>query len=288
MDLKVTEYTVDGDGVAVVRFNRPGRGNSWSGRMSAEYKWIMARLDDDPAVRVIVITGAGRQFCVGADFKALDLYAESGEDYAASVLQLDGARPGYGVRPEYDHDLVWHWGMKKPVIAAINGACAGIALAIAAYCDYRYAAEGAKITSASPRFALPAEYGLSWLLPRMIGLTHATDWLVSGRVVLAEEAAQRGFLNEVFAADQFMERVTAQARNLATTLSPLATATTKRQIYAELMSADVGCAVEDSKQLISTLMRGGDYKEGVRALQEKRLPRFGPLDAGATITGAVR
>ena len=84
MDLKVTDYTVDGDGVAVVRFSRPGRGNSWSGRMSAEYKWIMARLDDDPAVRVIVITGAGQQFCVGADFKALDLYAESGEDYAAS------------------------------------------------------------------------------------------------------------------------------------------------------------------------------------------------------------
>ena len=122
----------------------------------------------------------------------------------------------------------------------------------------------------------------------MIGLTHATDWLVSGRVVLAEEAAQRGFLNDVFAADQFMERVAAQARILATTLSPLAMATTKRQIYAELMSAAVGCAVEDSKQLISTLMRGGDYKEGVRVLREKRLPRFGSLAAGATIPGAVR
>lgn len=256
--------------------------------MSAEYKWIMAELDEDPAARVIVVTGAGKQFCVGADFKALDHYADSGEDYAASVLQLDGAKPGYGVRHEYDHDLVWHWGMKKPVIAAINGACAGIAVAIAAYCDYRYAAAGAKITTASPRFALPAEYGLSWLLPRMIGLTHATDWLVSGRVVLAEEAAQRGFLNDVFAADQFMELVAAQARILATTLSPLAMATTKRQIYAELMSLDVGCAVEDSKRLISTLMRGGDYKEGVRALQEKRLPRFGSLDAGATIPGAAR
>ena len=283
LDLKVTDYTIDTDGVATVRLNRPGRGNSWTGRMNAEYRWIMSRVDNEPTARVIVVTGAGKQFCVGADFKALDHYAETEEDYVTSLRPNEFAKPGYGVRAEYDHDIAWHWGLKKPVIAAINGACAGIAVAIAGFCDFRYAVAGAKITTAAAKLGLPAEYGLSWLLPRIVGLTHATDMLFTGRIVLAEEAYRMGFLNDVFGQDEFEARIAAIAKSMAVGLSPMAAAMTKRQVYAELMSDDVGAAVEESKRLIGLLMKEPDFKEGARAMQERRPPRFADLPDGAII-----
>lgn len=283
MELKVIECGIDESGVACVRLNRPGRGNSWSGRMNAEYRWLISQLEADPKVRVIVVTGAGRQFCVGADFKALDHYSDTGADYAESVRHTDDVRPGHGIRPEYDHDIVWQWGLAKPLIAAINGACAGIAVAIAAFCDFRYAAAGAKITTASPRLGLPAEYGLGWLLPRIVGLTHAADMLMTGRIVLAEEARAMGFVNEVFPVEEFHDRVMERARSLATSVSPRAFAVTKRQLYAELMSGDVGEAVEESKRLISVLMRDADFREGAAALQEKRPAKFLPLDGDAAL-----
>lgn len=283
MELKVTDYTIDEAGVATVRFNRPGRGNSWTGRMNAEYRWIMTELDENPAVRVIVVTGAGDQFCVGADFKALDHYAQTGDDYVASVTSDEFATPGHGVRPEYDHDIVWHWGLRKPVIAAINGACAGMAMAIAGFCDFRYAVAGAKITTAAAKIGLPAEYGLSWLLPRIVGLTHAVDLLFTGRIVRAEEAYRMGFLHDVFAPEEFQARVQEIARSLAGTLSPMAAAITKRQLYAELMSDDVGASVEDSKRFIEFIMKTPDFKEGSRALQDRRPAKFGPLPADTPI-----
>jgi enoyl-CoA hydratase/carnithine racemase len=279
MELKVTDYQTDADGVATVRFNRPGRGNSWTARMNQEYRWIMQRLDADTAARVIVVRGAGNQFCVGADFKALDFYAEEERDYAATVGSAGAAQPGYGVRSEFDHDLVWHWGLQKPVIAAINGACAGIAVAIAGFCDLRYAVAGAKITTVAARLGLPAEYGLGWLLPRLVGVTHAADILLTGRIFSAEEALQMGFVNAVFSADEFDSRVDAIARSMARTVSPQAALTTKRQLYAELMDLDVGHCVEESKRLIGELMRRDDYKEAVAAMGERREPKFKGLGA---------
>ena len=282
MELKVTTYAVDADGVATVQFNRPGRGNSWTARMNEEFRWLMAQADGDPQVRVIVLTGAGRQFCVGADFGALDFYAEGDKDYLATVRGDKFAQPGYGVRPEFDHELVWQWGLRKPVIAAINGACAGIAVAIAGFCDLRYAAAGAKFTTVAPRIGLPAEYGMAWLLPRLMGVTHAMDVLLSGRVFLAEEARRMNFVNDVFAEDEFAERVAAVARNLARNGSPRAMEQTKRQVYAELMEADVGACVDDSKRLIGEFMRSADFREGVAAQRDKRPPQFAALAGKGT------
>lgn len=279
MELKVTTYSVNEDGVATVAFNRPGRGNSWTTRMNAEYRALMKMADDDPAVRVIVLTGAGNQFCVGADFKALDYYAESERDYVATVNPVEFAQPGHGVRAEYDHELVWHWGLKKPVIAAINGACAGIAVAIAGYCDLRYAVSGAKLTTATARLGLPAEYGLAWLLPRLMGVTHAADVLITGRIFTAEEALKMGFVNDVFSRETFDDRIASIARSIAFTVSPQSALATKRQLYAELMQLDVGACIEDSKRLIGELMHGDDFKEGVAAMAEKRPPRFEGLGA---------
>ena len=277
MDLRVTEHSLS-DGVAVVRLKRPERGNSWTTRMNAEYRWIMARLDADPGARVIVVTGAGRHFCVGADFKALDHHEKSDADYVAAANATEMARPGHGVRPEFDHELVWHWGLRKPVIAAVNGACAGIAVALAAFCDLRYAAAGAKFTTATPRLGLPAEYGLSWILPRIVGLTHAADILLSGRVFLAEEARGMGFLNAVFPPETFEAEVLRIAGEMARTASPVAMKAAKRQLYAEVMGGDPGRSVEHSKELIGQLMKHPDFPEGLAAQRDKRAPRFRGLD----------
>ena len=275
MDLKVTRYEIDDDGVATVWLDRPGRGNSWTGRMNVEYRWIMAQLDADPAVRSVVLTGAGRQFCVGADHGALDYYTDAERDYVDSVRVEGMSLPGYGVRPEFDHDLVWQWGLRLPVVAAINGACAGIAVALAAFCDLRYGAAGAKFTTAAPRLGLPAEYGLAWILPRLVGVTHAADILLTGRIVRSEELARIGFLNAVLPADEVLAHARSVARMIATEVAPASATTAKRQLYAELLQGDVGAAVEDSKRLIGELMGQPDYAEGVRALLERRPPRFG-------------
>lgn len=276
MDLHVTEVSIE-DHVGIVRLSRPARGNSWTNRMNAEYRWLMRSLDDNPEVRVILVTGAGKQFCVGADFKALDHHKESDRDYVESSKHEEMVKPGHGVRPEFDHELVWHWGLSKPVIAAVNGACAGIAMALVAFCDLRYAAAGAKFTTSTPRLGLPSEYGLSWVLPRIVGLTRATEVLFSGRVFLAEEMLAMGFLNGVYLADGFEARVLAVAKEMASSVSPVAVKAAKRQLYGEQLHLDPGRSVEDAKVLTGKLLKHPDFKEGIAAAQERRAPVFGTL-----------
>ena len=281
MDLKVTRYDIATDGVATLWLDRPNRGNSWTGRMHDEIRWICARLDDDAGVRVIVMRGAGKMFCAGADFKALDHYVKA--DHYDPALPEEAANPGYGVRPEFDADMAWMLGMRKPMIAAVNGACAGIGVALAAFCDLRFAVEGAKITTVAPKLGLPAEYGLSWMLPRLVGMTHSADILLTGRVVRAEEMAHWGFFNRVVPEAEFDQVVADYARMLAA-VSPESATTAKRQLWADLFHNDPGAAVESSKQLIGEMMQKPDYTEGVKALMEKREPRFGPA-AAATEAG---
>ena len=167
MELKATRYEVDRHGVATLWLHRPHRRNAWTGRMHAEYRWIFAELEADPAVRVVVVTGSDGAFCVGGDSEALAGHAERGS-YDAG-LPAEVASPGHGVRPELDHDFAWQWGLRFPVIAAVNGACAGVGLSLACFCDLRFGAAGAKLTTASPKLGLPAEYGISWVLPRLVG-----------------------------------------------------------------------------------------------------------------------
>jgi enoyl-CoA hydratase/carnithine racemase len=272
VELKATRYAIDEVGVATVWLHRPQRHNAWTGRMHAEYRWILATLEADPAVRVVVVTGTGAAFCVGGDSEALAGHAERGS-YDAG-LPPEPATPGYGVRPELDHDFAWHLALRFPVIAAVNGACAGVGLALACFCDLRFGAAGAKLTTAAPRLGLPAEYGLSWVLPRIVGVTRAADLLLSGRVVLAEEAETMGLFNAVVAPGELGDLVAGYARRLATEVSPAAMAVTKRQLYDDLLDRDVGAAVERSKVLLDQMMGGADYREGVAALREKRPPRF--------------
>lgn len=273
MELKVVRLEQHGP-VAIVTLDRPERLNAWTGRMHTEYRWALARADEDRNARVIVVTGAGRGFCAGADSRALSGHVERGGYDAGTPDPLE--RPGFGVDARFDHDFAYHFGLSKPVIAAINGPAAGVGLVLACYCDLRFAAAGAKLTTAHGRLGLPAEYGLSWLLPRLIGLTRANDLLLSSRVVLAEEAAAMGLVNEVVPGEQLMERVLSYAREMATTVSPASLRATRRQIYRDL-HGDVGSSVRAAQALLEEMTSGPDFAEGVAALREKRPPRFGDL-----------
>jgi enoyl-CoA hydratase/carnithine racemase len=270
VELKVVRYEV-ADRVATVTLDRPHRLNAWTGRMHTEYRWCLAQAEADPAVRVVVVTGAGRGFCAGADSRALEQHAEAGsyDDGVREPL----AEPGYGVRPEFDHAFAFHFGMAKPVVAAVNGPAAGVGLVLACFCDLRFAASGAKLTTAAPRLGLPAEYGLSWVLPRLVGTGHAADLLLSSRVVLAEEAATMGLVNRVLPPDDLLPATYEYARALATEVSPASSREAKRQLYADLHD-DVGTSVERSVALIAAMTGGPDYAEGVRAYVEKRPPDF--------------
>ena len=222
---------------------------------------------------------------MGADVRALEHHQDSQQgyekDHAQAAREQEMAEPGHGVDPEFDHELVWHWGLSKPVICAVNGACAGIAVALAAFCDLRYAVAGAKFTTATPKLGLPAEYGLSWVLPRLVGLAPAVDILFTGRVVLAEEMRALGFLHGVLPAEGFEEQVLARAKEMAATISPAAVRAAKRQVYAEQLHLQPGRSVEDARRLTGELLKHPDCREGVAAMQAKRPPVFAPLEPRA-------
>ncbi len=270
MELKATTLVCN-DGIATIRLNRPQRMNAWTGRMHAEYRWCLAQADADERVRVIVLTGEGRGFCVGGDAEALQGHVRKGGYDPGTPAEMD--KPGFGTDPVFDASFAYHFGLNKPVIAAINGPAAGVGLALACFADLRFAAAGAKFTTAHGKLNLPAEYGLSWLLPRMIGLTRANELLLSSRVFEAEEAKALGLVNEVFPAAELLQRTYDYAANLIATVSPNALRQTRWQIYRDL-HRDVASAVIDSEGLIAEMMREADYREGVAAFVGKRPPRW--------------
>ena len=272
VELKATRYEVDG-AVATVWLHRPHRHNAWTGRMHAEYRWVLAQLAEDPAVRVVVLTGTPPAFCVGADSEALAGHAERGGYDDGLPAEL--ATPGYGVRPEFDHDFSFHFGLPFVLVAAVNGAAAGVGLAVALFCDLRFVSASAKLTTAAPRLGLPAEYGMSWMLPRLVGVTRSNDLLLSGRVVTGAETADWGLWNGVLPDGQAaLDEARRYSAALTSTVGPGAGRTTKRQIYDDLLRHDVGAALSDARRLLVEAMTTDEYREGVAAFRERRPPRF--------------
>ncbi len=266
MELKTIKYEV-ADHIATITLSRPHRMNAWTGRMHTEYRHVLKQFEDDRSVRVIVLTGEGKAFCAGADMAALEGHSEKRRYDPGTPDPL--AEPGYGVRPEFDATFAYHFGIRTPIIAAINGAAAGIGLVLACYADLRFAVEGAKFTAAHGRFNFPAEFGLSWLLPRIVGLTHANDILLSSRVFLAEEAKGMGLLNDVLPTDKLMPVVNDYAAMLVERVAPGSLYATKRQIYTDL-HRDAASAVQEAEGLLNEMVQEPDYKEGVKAFAKKR------------------
>ncbi len=274
MELKNTEYEVD-SGIATIWLNRPHRMNAWTGRLHTEYRYLLAKADADDAVQAIVISGRGKGFCVGGDSQALEGHADRGSyDPGTSA---DIANPGYGIAEEFDAPFAYHFGLTKPCIAAINGPAAGVGLALACFADIRFAVPGVKFTTAHGKLNLPAEYGLSWMLPRIVGLGRANDLLLTSRVFTSDEAFELGFVNALYAPDELMASTYDYVRRMITTVSPNSLRQTRWQIYRDL-HRDVATSVRESEKLLNTMMGEADYKEGVRAFIEKRQPRWPSLE----------
>jgi len=259
------------EGVALLTFNRPARGNAWTGRMEVEYRRALAGAEADDAVRVIVLTGAGRHFCVGADKDALDGFRASGR-YDSGIRE-PVAEPGRRDDPDLAGRHSFLWSLDKPVVAAVNGAAAGIGFVIACYCDLRFAAAGAKLTTSTARLGLPAEYGLSWVLPRLVGLTRAASLLLTGAPILAEEAERIGLVNAVFPPDRLLDETLAFARRMARECAPSSLLATKQQLYADLRRP-LAEADADAVRRMEEMVGSADFKEGVAALVEGRAPNF--------------
>jgi enoyl-CoA hydratase/carnithine racemase len=263
-------FDLNEHGVATLTLNRPERMNAWTDEMGWAYFDLLEQCAKNPAVRVIVVTGAGRAWCAGADMNALTAITE-------------GARPNSdrgtgGEVVERAVGVHHHWfttTVPKPVIAALNGPVAGMGFSQATMCDMRFAAAGVKITSSFSQRGLIAEWGVSWTLPRLVGTANAMDLLMSGRVVLAEEAVAMGLVNKVFPAETFMADVMAYANTLATTSSPTSWAVIKRQVYASNHQT-LPDAEAEAVRLMRESFGRPDFKEGVQSYLQRRPPAFAP------------
>ncbi|MCU1501121.1 MAG: enoyl-CoA hydratase [Ilumatobacteraceae bacterium] len=254
-------------GIAILTLNRPDRLNAWNGELAARYFTLLDECEADSNVKVIVVTGAGRGYCAGADMDTLQgIGASAGSG---------GGENAAGSRPVYETAQ-----LSKPIIAAINGACAGIGLVQALMCDLRFAASGIKFTTAFSRRGLIAEYGMSWVLPRLVGTANALDLLMSGRVILAEEAKQMGMVNDVLPADQLMNHTLDYAADIATNASPTSMAVIKRQVYADAHRT-LPEASDAAVELMKASLKRPDFKEGVASYLAKRPPAFQPINPDA-------
>lgn len=248
------------EGVATISFNRPERNNAMNQAMREAYFDALDQAAADQDVRAIVVTGVGKSFCVGADMEELSTI---GPDQPIELFPEN--RPQTYART-----------IPKPVIAAINGAAAGLGLVHAIACDLRFAAAEIKMTTAFARRGLIAEYGISWMLPRLIGPARAFDLLVSGRVIGSEEAAELGLVNQVVARETLLEAALAYAKDVAQNCSPMSMSIIKRQLYED-MEQPLELSYERARQELQASLRRADVVEGVRSYLEKRAPKFPPL-----------
>ncbi len=250
----------DADGVRTLTFNRPERRNGWSADLEDAYYGALTGAAADPAVRAVVVTGAGTTFCPGADMDRLGDLAAEGASLPHRPVDVPRAFP-------------------KPLVAAINGACAGVGLVQALFCHVRFAADTARFSTAFARRGLIAEYGIAWTLPRLVGLENALDLLLSARTFDAAEAKALGLVSRVVPRDEVLSAAREYARDIAGNCAPSAVAVIAAQVLdgtdgtiGTFGDALARAYVETDKRIGSA-----DMREGIASWLEKRPPRFPPL-----------
>lgn len=261
------------DRVATITLNRPEKLNAWTAAMEQEVRAAIEDAERDAQVRVIVLTGAGRGFCAGADMSLLSNVADRGLDESTRDRALQTGAAREGVRSDFQKKYSYFPAVGKPVIAAINGPVVGLGLVIALYCDLRWGSDAARFSTAFARRGLIAEYGMAWMLPRLVGLPNALDLLLSARTIDATEALRMGLVNQVFPNDVFLEKVGENARDMASNVSPRSLRTIKRQVY-DAMFQTLSEAFETSEREMLASLQSQDFKEGVAHFIEKRAPAF--------------
>ena len=258
MDVILDELT--DDGVLLLTLNRPEKHNAWTLDMELRYNELFDRARLDPSVRAVVLTGAGRSFCPGMDMSVLDAASSGAKPWPTDQL------------PPRNRPL----DLPKPVVAAVNGACAGIGFIQALMCDVRFAVPNAKFAAAFSRRGLMAEDGVSWLLPRIVGYGRASDLLLSSRPVLGTEALEMGLVNRLVEPEELLPAALAYAAELAKLSSPYAMSLIKRQLLDD-QARGFFEGRDDARALLKVTKQASDYREGVLSFIERRPPRFGGL-----------
>lgn len=258
---------------ATITLNRPKQLNAWTDRMGAEVKHALAQAEADRRVVAIILTGAGRGFCAGADMFMLKGISE-GKGAEPIPDELTDAAPGdASMGASFRGTYTYLLSIRKPIIAAINGPVAGMAVPIVACCDLRFAGPDASFTTSFSRRGLVAEWGSSWMLPRLIGPAHALDLLFSARKIDADEAARMGLVNRIVGGTELLPVTRHYVEDLAANCSPTSMRIMKRQVY-EHLTASLGEAEQEAVRLMIESFRRPDFREGVSAFLEKRPPRF--------------
>jgi enoyl-CoA hydratase/carnithine racemase len=263
-------YSIE-DPVALITLNRPDSLNAWTERMAAEVRHAVYQAERDRTVVGIVITGAGRAFCAGADMRNLAALRDGAAiDDAGDDLEVTRDEP---IPADFDGTYTYLMAIKKPIIAAINGPIAGMAVPIALACDLRFMAADAPLLTAFSQRGLIAEWGIAWLLPRLVGAGAAMDLLLSSRHVSGEEAAALGLVNKALPKDQVVPHSIAYIQELAAKTSPTSLSIMKRQVYEQL-TATLGPSEIEARELMIASFSRPDFAEGVNSFLEKRAPHF--------------
>jgi len=262
------------DRIATITLNRPERLNAWTLRMEAEVRHACLTADRDPEVRVIVVTGAGKGYCAGADMDLLQsVQGGKGGGAGVGVGEVEEIPFRDDVPEAFRGNYSYPLGMDKPVIGAINGVAAGLGMSYALFYDMRFASDRARFGTVFARRGLIAEHGTAWLLPRLVGMAHATDLLYSGRLIGAEEALQMGLVNRVVPHDDLLPAVREYATEIAAKSSPRSMRIMKRQLGASLFS-NLGEAIREADREMVASFSAEDFKEGVASFLQKRPPHF--------------
>ncbi len=264
------------DSITTITLNRPDRLNAWTAQMADEVQVAITRAGEDKNSRCIVVTGAGRGFCAGADMGGLQEISGAGKITSSNINEVDSSfakAPGPSLDNHYSGRFGYMYSCPKPIIAAINGPCAGIGLIFALYADIRLADERAKFTTAFAARGLVAEHGIAWLLPRLIGEAKALDLLFSARKFTGSEAQDLGLVNKAFPKNELLEQAYSMASTFANEVSPRSIAIMKRQVrasYQQSFAESLAIADAEMNESFSAF----DFKEGVQSFVEKRAPKF--------------